>query len=382
MDYQFTVLTVSQQITTKATASEAQAPWSNVSGVISMPGATLSTITISDDDASFQSSRYNPDPAGQTLTTAVTFGNSTTPTPAGTQLSFHIASVIRSTTPNADGSHDEFLALFPRQAIANSTGPELGDRYSVLLMPVVRPDGTYPIFSLSRSYGYFAIRNLQRTSDAVAYAPPAAVTCFAMGTMIDTVAGPRAVEALQPGDLVLTRDHGAQVLRWQGGTHVSREGLEMRPNLRPILIRKGALGAGSPDRDLVVSPQHRILVRSRIAHRLFRDAEILVAAKHLAGLPGIEVIVPSEGVSYFHLLFDRHEIVLSNGAWSESLYTGPQALTSVSDAARREILTLFPELAQGIPAAPARRLLTGREAKQLAERQLRNVGKRCLVEGV
>lgn len=156
----------------------------------------------------------------------------------------------------------------------------------------------------------------------------------------------------------------------------------MRPNLRPILIRKGALGAGSPARDLVVSPQHRILVRSRIAHRLFQDTEILVAAKHLVGLPGIQVTAPPEGVTYFHLLFDRHEIVMSNGAWSESLYTGPEALKSVSDAARREIMALFPDLAQGTAPAPARRLLTGREAQQLAERQLRNIGKRSLVEAL
>ncbi|MCZ0960833.1 Hint domain-containing protein [Paracoccus benzoatiresistens] len=380
MDYQFTVLTVSQQITTKGIVTDAtgQAPWSNITGAITMPGATLSTITLTDDDANFQSGRYNADATGQTLTTAVTFGNDASPTPAGTALSYYIHSIIR--TPNADGSYDEFRAVFPRKVDPGLPGLELGGRYSVLLMPIARADGTFPIFSLSKTYTFKTVQSIGRTSDSVAYAPPAAVTCFAMGTMIDTPAGPRPVETLQPGDLVLTRDHGPQALRWQGGTHVSKEGLEMRPNLRPILIRSGALGAGCPDRDLVVSPQHRVLVRSRIANRLFRDTEILVAAKHLAGLPGIEVIVPPEGVSYFHLLFDRHEVVMSNGAWSESLYTGPQALASVSDAARREILILFPELGQGTPTAPARRLLTGREAQQLAERQLRNIGRRCLVE--
>ncbi|WP_230312282.1 Hint domain-containing protein [Paracoccus lichenicola] len=382
MDYQFTVLTVSQQVTTRTTGAEAQAPWSNSPpGIpIGLPGAALSTITISDDDTRFQSGRYDPDLIGQTLKTDVIFGNSATPTPTGTQLSFHIASVISS--KNADGTYDEFLALFPRELIPNATGPELGGRYAVLLMPVPRTNGTYPVFSLSRSYGYTGIRNLQRTNDSVAYAPPAAVTCFALGTMIDTTAGIRAVETLRPGDLILTRDHGPQVLRWQGSAHVTQDGLEMRPNLRPILIRKGALGAGSPARDLVVSPQHRILVRSRIAHRLFQDTEILVAAKHLVGLPGIQVTAPPEGVTYFHLLFDRHEILMSNGAWSESLYTGPEALKSVSDAARREIMALFPDLAQGMAPAPARRLLTGREAQQLAERQLRNIGKRSLVEAL
>lgn len=386
MDHQFTVLTFTQQITTQGTVTQAigQAPWSNLldGGAIPLAGATLSTITVTDDDNAFQSGRYNPDSAGQTLVAPVTFGNDPSPTPAGTALSFHIHSVIQ--TRNADGTPDTFLAFFPRQLVPYTFGMELGDRHSVMLMPVARPDGTFPVFSLAKTYSVGRVPEFGRDSDAIAYAPPAAVTCFAKGTMIDTAEGLRPVETLRPGDRVITRDRGVQVLRWQGGTHVLAEGLETRPNLRPILIRKGALGPGCPSRDLVVSPQHRILVGSRIAHRLFRDAEILVAAKHLVGLPGIGVTVPPEGVTYVHLLFNRHEIVMSNGAWSESLYTGPEALKSVSDAARREIAALFPELVRGTDTAPvpARRLLTGREAQQLAERQRRNIGRRSLVEAL
>ena len=168
MDYQFTVLTVSQPITTKASGGEEQAPWSNISGVIGLPGATLSSITISDDDSSFQSGRYNPDPTGQTLTTAVTFGNDAQPTPAGTQISFHLASIIRSTTVNPDGTRDEFRALFPRQVVPGATGPELGGRYSVLLMPVAKPDGSSPTFSLARSYTNKELHPIGRRNDAVA----------------------------------------------------------------------------------------------------------------------------------------------------------------------------------------------------------------------
>ncbi|MDQ1899767.1 Hint domain-containing protein [Paracoccus sp. WLY502] len=381
MDYQFTVLTLSQRISTGGSGTEATAesPWSNVKGAIAMPGATLSTITISDDDDRFQSGRYAPDATGQTLTTAVTFGNDAAAVPAGTALSFHTCSIIE--TRNADGSVDQFLVTFPRKSVPGTFGVELGGRHSVLVMPIPRADKTYPVFSLTKSYAFKGIQAVGRANDQVAYAPLAtgAVTCFAAGTLIETAQGARPVETLRPGDLVLTRDNHAQTLRWQGGVHVTREGLEARPNLRPILIRAGALGAGCPGHDLTVSPQHRMLIRSRIAHRLFKDAEILVAAKHLVGLPGIEVSTPPEGVTYFHLLFDRHEIVMSNGAWSESLFTGPQAINALSDAARREILALFPELAQD-RLHPARRLLSGQEARQLADRQRRNLGRRRLVE--
>lgn len=378
-DYPFTLLTVSQPITTGTSGTQLQAPWSDVKtyNTIAMPGATLSTITLRDDDGNFQSSRYAVGETGQTLTSAVTFGADASPTPAGTALSFHTSSLIQ--TRNPDGSFDQFLAVFPRRYQEGAVGAELGGRYSVLLMPVARSDGSFPVFDLSRPYAFSTVRVIGQSSSSTPYVP-AAVPCFATGTLIQTAQGVQRVESLGEGDLVLTRDHGHQPLRWSGGAHVTPEGLEMRPNLRPILIRKGALGSGIPATDLVVSPQHRILVRSRIAHRLFEDAEILVAAKHLTGLPGIDVIVPPDGVTYFHLLFDQHEIVLSNGAWTESLYTGRQALQMVSNAARREILSLFPELEEGATPAPARRLLTGREAQQLAERQLRNSGRRRLVE--
>ncbi len=379
MDYQFTMLTVSQRITTKSSGTEEQAPWSNLlQKAIAMPGATVSRIIIKDDDDQFESGRFAPSETGQTLTSAVTFGKDAQPTPAGTQLSFHFSTLIQSETKNADGSHDQFRAIFPRKLVSGTLGSEMGDRYSVLLLPVPRPDGTTPVFSLANSYKAMSVLPFGSNYRSVTYPVP----CFGMGTLIDTTAGPRPVETLRPGDLVLTRDHGPQPLRWQGGSHVTWEGLEAWPNLRPILIRAGALGAGSPGRDLVVSPQHRVLVRSRIAHRLFENGEILVAAKHLIGLPGIEVTVPAGGVTYHHLLFDRHEIVMSDGAWSESLFTGPEALKSVSDAARREIFTLFPELVSGGAPQPARRLLTGREARQLADRQRRNLGRRHLVEAL
>ena len=127
MDYQFTILTVSQRITVNTEGINEQAPWSNlVNKTISMPGATLSTITISDDDGSFHSGRYGSDVTGQTLTTAVTFGTDAQPTPAGTRLSFHINTIIQSTTANANGSllvtdtnlpqrqHPQEIPVFPK----------------------------------------------------------------------------------------------------------------------------------------------------------------------------------------------------------------------------------------------------------------------------
>jgi len=197
--------------------------------------------------------------------------------------------------------------------------------------------------------------------------------CFCDGTLIETDRGPRAIESLQPGDKVLTRDNGFQPLRWIGQRRLGAADLAAAPNLRPVRIKAGALGPGCPATDLAVSPQHRLLVRSRIARRMFGADEVLVAARHLCGLPGIAEIETATEVCYLHMLFDRHEIVQANGAPAESLHTGPMALRSLSPQARHEIFALFPELRGGTcPRQPARPLIEGRRGRQMAQRHLRN----------
>jgi hypothetical protein len=200
------------------------------------------------------------------------------------------------------------------------------------------------------------------------------VVCFTKGTLIETPQGKRAIEDLVIGDLVLTADHGAQPLRWIGERRLGPEALRRAPKLCPVRIAQGALGAGLPSGDLLVSRQHRVLVRSRIAERMFGQSEVLVPAHRLVGLPGISAESEAEEVTYFHLLFDQHEILFSNDAETESLYPGPQALASLGPAAVGELYQLFPELAlPGVTIRMARFVPeTGRAMKRLAARHQKN----------
>lgn len=205
--------------------------------------------------------------------------------------------------------------------------------------------------------------------------------CFCAGTLIETETGPRPIETLAPGDRIRTLDHGFQALRWIGTRRLDALALRLAPQLRPVRIARDALGRGLPAHELLVSPQHRILVRSRVAERMSGAREVLIAAKHLVGLPGIAVVAESAPVTYLHPLFDRHEVVFANGAEAESLYTGRQALRSLTRAARAEIFTLFPELRAGGPAPEAARpLTTGRIGRKLSERHAKN-GKPLVMAG-
>lgn len=202
---------------------------------------------------------------------------------------------------------------------------------------------------------------------------PGTILCFTRGTLIETLHGPVAIEALRPKDQIVTRDNGAQPLLWVGSRRLIQSALEKQINLYPIRIRAGALGPGKPAMDLTVSPQHRVLVSSKIAQRMVGVAEVLIAAKHLLHLDGIDIATDLLEVEYFHMLFEGHQILQSNGAETESLFTGPQALKSVSTQARAEIIKLFPKLLdpQENPP-PARVLMSGRQGRTLAMRHYKN----------
>lgn len=192
------------------------------------------------------------------------------------------------------------------------------------------------------------------------------VPCFTAGTAIATPRGAVPVEDLEVGDLVLTRDNGARPIRWVGKRRLASPELKANPALRPVAFRAGSLGDGLPSRDLIVSPQHRMLVRSTEAELHFGEHEVLVAARHFAGRPGIATVADAAEVTYVHLMFDEHEIVLSNGVWSESFQPGAHTVSDMGAEQRAELFTLFPELAAGLPPAaayPAARItLKAREA--------------------
>lgn len=169
------------------------------------------------------------------------------------------------------------------------------------------------------------------------------VPCFTPGTKIATPKGERNVEDLRMGDRVITRDNGIQEIRWIGKRQLSGQELRKAPHLNPVLIQAGALGNGLPERDMMVSPNHRVLVANDKTTLYFEEREVLVAAKHLTGLDGVDVVDICH-VEYIHFMFDSHEVVLSDGAWTESFQPGQQSMDGLGNAQRNEIYELFPEL--------------------------------------
>lgn len=178
--------------------------------------------------------------------------------------------------------------------------------------------------------------------------------CFRAGTLIATSKGLRAVEGITAGASVMTMDHGYQRVIWTGGLHVSAHDMGRQKMLRPIRIEANTFGPGLPDRALEVSPQHRVLLRSIIARRMFDSFEILVPAVKLLGIPGVSRLSPTD-THYVHLLLDNHEVLFANGMPAESLYLGQQTRFAFEDR------PLFKEAADRSGTAKAARKLVQRD---------------------
>lgn len=204
----------------------------------------------------------------------------------------------------------------------------------------------------------------QTTRDDLQFVP-----CFTDDALILTPMGLTPITELKVGDLVMTRDHGPQPIRWIGGTNVSKADLVKSPNLQPYKIKADCFGPGTPFRDLTLSPQHRVLMGGTLVKNMFGESEMLIAVKHLEKIRKVQRPKVRGAVTYRHILFDRHEIIYANGLPTESLLIGQTARNKLPKALVDEIEALLPEIAKG-PAAypPARVLGRGHQGRMLTER--------------
>ncbi len=166
------------------------------------------------------------------------------------------------------------------------------------------------------------------------------IPCFTPTTCIATASGQCAVADLRPDQRVITRDNGMQTIRWIGRRDFGWRALGLNPLLRPIRIAANALAEGIPARDMIVSPNHRVLALNPTRNEA---GEGLVQARDLLGRPGVSV-VNAPTVEYVQILFDRHELILGDECWSESYEPTAQSLSALTPDARAELLTVLPEV--------------------------------------
>ena len=221
--------------------------------------------------------------------------------------------------------------------------------------------------------------SLQSNDDGSSYfaqttTNPGTIPCYAPGTMIDTPDDPRAVETLLPCDLVMTLDHGPQPIKWVRAGDQPLEHVD--PDAKPVLIKAGALGRNLPAQDMIVSPQHRILVGGAGQLQTFFASEAFAPAKSLTSLPGIRHMMGRKKIVWHHFACDRHEIVVANGCLSESLLLGPMVMRDLSENQRDAVYEIFrsDNNSAALNGPPARPCLKVGEVR----RMLKKIGRKQL----
>ena len=264
-------------------------------------------------------------------------------TPQGLLLS-------REAAPHGDGARQ--MPVAPGSPLGRPGDPvALVARFSLmsaegdgieLLALEHRPTGAtpalwlLPLSPMARGADYTLLR-IEENPEAVRLSD---IVCVSLGrgTRITLPDGrQKPIEALSPGDPVLTRDHGPQPVRWIGRATLRAQGA-----FAPVVIAAGTLGNAG---DLVVSPHHRMFLYQRRRHPLLQTSELLVQAKHLTDG---ETIFRREGgfVDYYSLAFDRHEIIYAEGIPAESLLVNEATLAHLPDALAEDVRTRFPGLSQ------------------------------------
>lgn len=208
-------------------------------------------------------------------------------------------------------------------------------------------------------------------ASGLAYSTFANVPCFAQDTQLTTDGGEMPVDWIRTGDRILTRDHGYQPVLWIDRILIHSRDLAERPDLRPIRVTKGCAGNGFPTHDLLLSPEHRVLLKSYQIEMLFGCDEVFTPIKAITNDAKIAQTQPDQDVFYYHILFEDHEIIQAEGMWVESFFTDKRALAALPPHKQMRIRKLLGPKADTMQTA--RLCLKPWEARLLTPQKKRGI---------
>ncbi|WP_460274614.1 Hint domain-containing protein [Celeribacter sp. ULVN23_4] len=296
--------------------------WENPNDLVLTLPETTTAIVYEDEDGLLQDDPYSgSNVTDQTLSEETTLNGTTYSPSSGT---------VRWASPSPVTVESEYsVELLGSDGITYTlVGISITTGYDTEVVGVAF-DGAQPPAGVTLTY---IQGNSTYQSNGPELAPSPTVPCFTVGTKISTPDGDVPIERLKAGDLVVTLDHGPQPILWIG-----RSTVDGRGKLAPILIEAGALGNRNR---LRISPNHRLLLSGADVELLFGQDTVFSPAKALVNDCTIRP-TPCRRVTYIHLLLSEHEVIFAEGVMTESLLTGPMAMSAMNDEAREELVEIF-----------------------------------------
>lgn len=165
--------------------------------------------------------------------------------------------------------------------------------------------------------------------DVAAGTDVSVVACFAEGTCILTTCGEIPVDQLATGARVVTASGAIAPIAWIGRRRLDLTRHRGADEVRPVRITAGSLPGGGPHRDLVLSPDHALLIEGALI-----PVRYLVNGRTIRHEDRV-------AITYFHVELARHDAILAEGAACETyLDTGNRRAFEGTDA-----LILHPDFA-------------------------------------
>ena len=224
-------------------------------------------------------------------------------------------------------------------ASTNTTALALDDGGSLVATLTMEGDYSGTTFTVSQASGFVDV---------------GAAPCYCPGTLIQMERGQKRVEDLKIGDEVMTMSGALRPIKWIGRRSYSGRFAAGQKDILPICIKAGASEDHVPRRDLWISPHHAMYIDG-----------VLIEAKDLVNGASIVKAERADKVEYFHIELDTHDVIIAEGALSESF---------VDDDSRgmfhnaHEYRALYPEAVPGIAQYCAPRLEDGYEVEAIRQR--------------
>lgn len=289
------------------------------------------------------------DPTGAPLTTAINPGSPDLVGPDGVQTSVSGFTPFYGTS--AAAPNVAAVAALLLQANPDLTPAQISEILTKTALPLTGVDSSV------------AGAGLVQADQAVLMAEELA--CFCAGMRLAAEAGATPVEALRIGDRLWTRDGGLRPIVWIGRTSVARRFVDPLRGL-PIRIKAGALGENCPGRDLLLSPDHAVLIDGVLIH-----AGALVNGASILRDDEIDEIFV-----YYHVELAEHAVIFAENAPVESFIetSGQLRFDNWLERGSRPGTAELP-----FPRAKSRRQIPARIRAALAARSRADDAQACAV---